>query len=68
MNDNNLVFNNATDKNTLYGIYANGAVGNTFENNPMSLNVVFDARDDNRPANTWTANQCTTDFPPGTIC
>ena len=68
MNDNNRVFNNATDKNTLYGIYANGAVGNTFENNHMSLNVVFDARDDNRPANTWTANQCTTDFPPGTIC
>jgi len=67
-NDNNRVTNNGTDKNGTNGIYADSAVGNTFANNHMSLNVEFDARDDNRPANTWTANQCTTDSPPGTIC
>jgi parallel beta-helix repeat protein len=67
-NDNNQVTNNGADKNGANGIYAAGAVGNTFANNHMSLNVQFDARDDNRPANTWTANQCTTDSPAGTIC
>jgi len=68
MDDNNRVTNNGADKNGANGIYAAGAVGNTFANNHMSLNVQFDARDDNRPANTWTANQCITDSPPGTIC
>jgi hypothetical protein len=29
---------------------------------------MFDARDDNRPANTWIGNHCQTDFPAGTIC
>jgi len=67
-NDNNYVTNNGADKNGANGIYAAGAVGNTFANNHMNLNVQFDARDDNRPANTWTGNQCTTDSPPGTIC
>ena len=60
--------NNSADKNGANGIYAAGAVGNTFANNHMSLNVQFDASDDNRPANTWTGNQCTTDSPAGTIC
>jgi parallel beta-helix repeat protein len=67
-NNNNQVLNNAADKNNNYGIYANLAVGNAFANNHMSLNVLADARDDNRPANTWTGNQCTTDVPAGTIC
>jgi hypothetical protein len=34
----------------------------------MLGNGVFDARDDNRAANTWSANECLTDFPAGTIC
>ena len=68
LNNDNQVLNNTADKNNANGIHANGAVGNTFANNHMSLNVAFDARDDNRPANTWTGNQCTTDFPAGTIC
>jgi Right handed beta helix region len=67
-NDNNQVTKNSTDENGDNGIYADSAVGNTFANNHMNLNVGFDARDDNRPANTWTANQCTTDSPAGTIC
>jgi parallel beta-helix repeat protein len=67
-NNSNQVTNNTADKNSANGIHADGATGNTFANNHMSLNVAFDARDDNRPANTWTANQCTTDFPAGTIC
>jgi parallel beta-helix repeat protein len=67
-NDNNQVTNNGADKNGANGIYAAGAVGNTFTSNHMNLNVQYDARDDTRPANTWTANQCTTDFPAGTIC
>ena len=67
-NDNNQVTNNTADKNSANGIHADGATGNTFTNNHMNLNVEFDARDENRPANTWTANQCTTDFPAGTIC
>jgi parallel beta-helix repeat protein len=67
-NDNNYVTNNGADKNGANGIYAAGAVGNTFANNHMNLNVQFDAQDDNRPANTWTGNQCTTDSPAGTIC
>lgn len=67
-NDNNTVSNNTADKNNGNGIFADGAIGNTFANNHMTLNVGFDARDDNLTANVWTANQCTTDFPAGAIC
>ena len=34
----------------------------------MLGNGVLDARDDNRAANTWIANQCSSDYPAGTIC
>jgi hypothetical protein len=34
----------------------------------MFQNITFDARDENRPANTWSGNRCRTDFPAGTIC
>jgi hypothetical protein len=34
----------------------------------MSPNAGTDARDDNRPAYTWIANRCLTDFPAGTVC
>lgn len=67
-NNNNTVINNVANKNNANGIHAEGATGNTFEKNAMSLNVQFDARDDNRPSNTWTNNKCVTDFPTGTIC
>jgi parallel beta-helix repeat protein len=67
-NMNNRIENNETDKNNRNGIYAEGATNNTFANNRAFLNVGFDARDDNRPANTWTGNHCDTDSPPGTIC
>ncbi len=67
-NTNNRFFDNNADKNGRDGIHSAGATGNTFEDNHMFLNVEFDARDDNRPANVWTANHCDTDSPPGTIC
>jgi hypothetical protein len=67
-NNNNRFVNNDADKNGRDGIHNETATGNTFESNHMFLNVEFDARDDNRPANTWTHNSCDTDSPPGTIC
>ena len=68
-NTGNEVANNQSDRNGRDGIRAlTGATGNTFENNSMFDNVEFDARDDNRPFNTWVNNHCLTDFPPGTIC
>jgi hypothetical protein len=67
-NTNNRIENNQTDKNGRDGIHAEGATNNTFANNSAFLNIEFDARDDNRPANTWTGNHCDTDSPPGTIC
>lgn len=67
-NNNNRVIGNIASKNGANGIHAEGATGNTFEKNQMFLNVQFDARDDNRPSNTWTNNKCDLDSPPGTIC
>jgi parallel beta-helix repeat protein len=67
-NTNNRILSNNADKNGRDGIHSALASGNTFEDNHMFLNVEFDARDDNRPANTWTSNHCVTDFPAGTIC
>jgi Right handed beta helix region len=64
----NAIRNNASDRNGRYGIFAQGATANLFEANSMLGNGVFDARDDNRAANTWIANQCVNDFPAGTIC
>lgn len=45
-----------------------GSSSNELVNNHLFGNAEFDARDDNRPANTWVKTQCDTDFPPGTIC
>ena len=59
---------NVVERNGRNGIYADGAVRNLFEANQMFANAGADGRDENRPANTWTANACATDFPAGTIC
>jgi parallel beta-helix repeat protein len=67
-NSENTVRSNVAERNGRYGIYAQGAVRNHFETNQMSANTVRDAIDENRPANTWTANACLTDSPAGTIC
>ncbi len=51
------------------GIHADSASsGNVLTDNNAFQNVTFDARDDNRAANTWSGNHCRTDFPAGTIC
>lgn len=44
------------------------STGNTYRDNELLHNAEHDAHDDNRAANTWTHNQCETDFPTGTIC
>lgn len=64
----NTIHSNLAERNGRYGIYAQGAVQNVFEANRMFGNGVYDARDDNRTANAWSANDCLTDFPVGTIC
>ena len=66
-NNNNTIVNNGVDRQLQRNL-GGGRHRETFTNNHMSLNVGFDARDDNRAANTWTDNHCTTDFPTGTIC
>jgi hypothetical protein len=76
-NSGNHLRNNVTERNGRNGVYAALVVlagqsfaptGNIFEGNRMLDNAAFDARDDAREANTWTANLCVTDFPAGTIC
>ena len=67
-NNGNDLQGNLAERNGEYGIYAQGAIGNLLEANRMFGNAVYDARDDNRAANAWSANQCLTDFPVGTIC
>jgi parallel beta-helix repeat protein len=67
-NNGNDLQGNLAERNGEYGIYAQGAIGNLFEANRMFGNAVYDARDDNRAANAWSANECLTDFPVGTIC
>jgi Periplasmic copper-binding protein (NosD)/WD40-like Beta Propeller Repeat len=67
-NSGNVIRGNAAERNGEYGVYAQGATQNMFEVNRMLGNGVVDARDENRTANTWIANQCMTDFPTGTIC
>lgn len=74
----NTVADNLVLDNGRNGIWAQGATGNTFAGNTMLGNATanpvvqpplyFDARDDARASNTWTGNQCFTDFPTGTIC
>jgi parallel beta-helix repeat protein len=71
--DNNTIDRNESNKNgttaSHAGIHADAASsGNTLTANNAFQNVTFDARDDNRPANTWSGNHCGTDFPVGTIC
>jgi parallel beta-helix repeat protein len=78
----NTFFANVADANGGNGIYAfAGTTGNVFTQNsmhgngwnpvillPVMTNPKVDARDDNRPHNTWSGNQCATDSPDGTIC
>jgi len=64
---------NTADGNGQNGIFADAfSVRNTFVANAMHGNAAifagFDARDDARGSNTWSANVCDTDSPPGTIC
>jgi parallel beta-helix repeat protein len=67
--DGNTVERNNSDDNGQDGIFVDVlSSGNLFERNHMLGNGRHDAHDDNRPANTWIANHCETDFPPGTIC
>jgi parallel beta-helix repeat protein len=71
--DNNAVDRNESDQNgtaaTHAGIHVDAASnGNILTDNNAFGNVTFDARDDNRPANTWRGNHCRTDYPAGTIC
>ena len=67
-NSGNTIDHNTADDNGDTGIYSMGATGNSFLLNSMFGNTILDARDDNRPANTWSGNSCNTDSPPGTIC
>jgi parallel beta-helix repeat protein len=67
-NSGNVLRGNVAERNGEYGIYAQGAIANLFEANRMFGNGVYDARDENRAANTWSGNHCLTDFPAGTIC
>ena len=60
---------NVAEVNSRYGIFADQfTTQNVFELNWMFGNAIHDAHDDARPANTWSGNQCATDFPAGTIC
>jgi parallel beta-helix repeat protein len=67
-NNGNDLRGNLAERNGEYGIYAQSAIQNLFEANRMLGNGVYDARDENRAANTWVANVCVSDFPAGTIC
>ena len=67
-NTGNTIDHNRADDNGDTGIYSMGAAGNSFLFNSMFGNEVLDARDDDRPSNTWSGNSCDTDSPPGTIC
>jgi parallel beta-helix repeat protein len=67
-NTGNTLRENVAERNTRYGIWAEGATENRFELNTMLGNGILDARDDNRAANAWTGNICVTDFPDGVIC
>jgi hypothetical protein len=70
--DSNTVDRNESNKNGTAahaGIHADAASsGNILTDNNAFQNVTFDARDDNRPANTWSGSHCRTDFPASTIC
>jgi len=74
-NTGNVIRDNEADNNQRAGIIVRaGATGNTLTRNSMHHNGAFDplnffdARDDNTPLNTWTRNDCTTDFPAGALC
>jgi parallel beta-helix repeat protein len=67
-NIGNTLSGNVAERNARYGIWAEGASANLFENNTMLGNATLDARDDARALNTWIGNVCMTDFPAGTIC
>jgi parallel beta-helix repeat protein len=71
----NRVEDNVADDNGRNGIVAVlGATGNAFVDNSMHGNgtsnpaAFFDAFDGNTPINTWTGNDCDTDYPAGAIC
>jgi parallel beta-helix repeat protein len=67
-NTGNTLSGNLAERNVHYGIWAEGAIGNSFEHNTLLGNGDVDARDDARESNTWIANECMTDSPVGTIC
>jgi parallel beta-helix repeat protein len=67
-NTGNLIAHNDADRNGRDGIHSSGATGNSFIDNSMFDNVLFDAEDEDRPSNIWSGNHCNTDSPPGTIC
>jgi len=67
-NSGNTIAHNEANNNGHDGIRSTQSSGNLFLDNHMNGNADVDARDDNRPANTWTNNKCRTDAPPGTIC
>jgi parallel beta-helix repeat protein len=65
----NTIDHNTANENGVDGILNYlVSVGNFFVTNTMFGNGTFDAKDDNRPSNTWRGNKCNTDSPPGTIC
>jgi parallel beta-helix repeat protein len=71
--DNNTIDRNESNQNgtaaSHAGIHADAASsGNVLTDNNAFQNVTFDARDENRAANTWIGNHCQTDSPAGTIC
>jgi parallel beta-helix repeat protein len=67
--DTNTLARNHSQANGRDGIRLDAASdGNIIRRNHMRRNTEHDAHDENRPANTWTQNHCSTDFPSGTIC
>ena len=64
----NTVTLNRCDTNGNDGIELQASSGNTLLLDTMHDNHVFDAADDDRPANVWKHDRCDTDNPPGTIC
>ena len=72
-NTDNLVRGNTVTNNDENGVLvAAGATGNTIEANQILGNgngtTFVDARDEAWGFNTWRANVCQSDSPPGMIC
>jgi parallel beta-helix repeat protein len=67
-NTRNRLIGNVAERNRGHGIWSQGGTDNIFESNRMLGNALLDVRDDARESNTWSSNQCVTDYPAGTIC